>query len=71
MKATLEFDLNIPEEAQEHLRAIKSRDMAIVLFKIQHKLFEDIGENKTSIMIVDRINDFMYEHNVNLDELID
>ncbi len=31
MKATLEFNLNDPDDRREHLRCVKSTDMAIVL----------------------------------------
>ena len=69
MKAILEFDLNDHDEARAHLRAVKSTDMAIVLFEIQHNLFRGIEENNTSI--IEKINDLIHEHGINLDELID
>lgn len=36
MKATLEFDLNDPDDRMAHFRCVKSLDMAIVLFEILH-----------------------------------
>ena len=69
MKAILEFDLNDYDERMAHLRAVKSTDMAIVLFEIQHNLFRGIEENNTSI--IEKINDLIHEHGINLDELID
>jgi len=69
MKAILEFDLNDHDERMAHLRAVKSTSMAIVLFEIQHNLFRGIEENNTSI--IEKINDLIHEHGINLDELID
>ena len=69
MKAILEFNLNDHDERMAHLRAVKSTSMAIVLFEIQHNLFRGIEENNTSI--IEKINDLIHEHGINLDELID
>ena len=38
MKAKLTFDFDIPEDKTAHLRAIKSLDMASVLFDIRNTL---------------------------------
>lgn len=38
MKAKLEFDLNDADDNMAHLRAVKSLDMALVLWEIEHNL---------------------------------
>lgn len=38
MKATLEFDLNDPEDKTKHLQCVKAENMAIALFEITHNL---------------------------------
>jgi hypothetical protein len=38
MKATLEYDLNDPDERMAHLRAVKSTDMAWILSEILYNL---------------------------------
>ena len=83
MKAILEFDL--PEEREEHLCAVKSRDMAIVLFDIANNMLNNI-EGEFDSMPPDKyekiswtdaieavrtyINDLFEEENINLNELI-
>ena len=70
-KGELHFDLSEPEGRMAMQRALKSLDMACVLFEIQHNLFRGIEENNTSIMIIDKINELMDEHGINLDDLIE
>lgn len=38
MKAILEYDLNDLDDSRSHLRAVKSLDMALVIFDIETKL---------------------------------
>ena len=68
MKATLEFDLNNPEEKKEHFRCVKSLDMACALFEIQMNLRKRSGENVD--IVFDEINKIMDENNLNIEELI-
>jgi hypothetical protein len=80
MKATLEFDLNDPDDRMEHFRCVKSLDMAIVLFEILHNTKKGIcntveGKNITDPyeaveMVMDKIWDDVKEHGINMDELI-
>lgn len=42
MKAILEYDLTDPDEARAHLRAVKSTNMAIVLFEMSANVRRDI-----------------------------
>jgi len=80
MKATLEFDLNDPDDRMEHFRCVKSLDMAIVLFEILHNTKKYVGnqiENKNvtdpyeaAEMVMEKIWDDAKEHGINMDELI-
>ena len=77
MKAILEFDLENPDDKRAHLRAIKSLDMAIVLFQMTanaYRKLEDVGEsgyNQGIIETLEHLRDLMEEHGVNLDDLIE
>ena len=42
MKAVLEFNLNDPDDYAAHLRAVKSLDMAIVLWEILYNTKKNI-----------------------------
>ncbi len=81
MKAILEFDLNDHDGKREHLRAIKSLDMAIVLFEMTHNIKRkienkiDVDEIKTPQDAIDEVFKELFElldsQNINIDELID
>ena len=81
MKAILEFNLDDKEDLMAHKRAVKSLDMACVLFEIRSNLrrrLEDYIENnkpQNSHMLLEQmfeeINNEFDEHNINLDELIE
>ena len=80
MKATLEFDLNDPDDRMAHFRCVKSLDMAIVLFEILHNTKKGIcytleGKNITDPyeaveMVMDKIWEDAKAQGVNIDELI-
>jgi antitoxin component of RelBE/YafQ-DinJ toxin-antitoxin module len=79
MKATLEYDLNDNVEQMAHLRAIKSLDMACVLFEITHNMkkeCERMVENKDMSvydaidLVFNKIHETLEENNVKIDELI-
>jgi hypothetical protein len=81
MKATLEFDLNDPDDRMAHLRAIKSLDMAMVLWEIQSNLrkrvewelesFEaDSDRFDGAYAVFRRIGELMDERGINVDDLI-
>ena len=80
MKATLEFDLNDPDDRMAHLRCVKSLDMAIALFEILHNTKKGIcyrleGKNITDPyeaveMLMDKIWDDAKAQGLNIDELI-
>jgi hypothetical protein len=78
-KATLEYDLNEPDDVMAHLRAVKSLDMAIALWDIVHntkKSLEwslegkEIDKYDTLDLVFQKIHEILDEHNINTDELI-
>ncbi len=78
-KATLEYDLNEPDDVMSHLRAVKSLDMAIALWDIVHntkKSLEwslegkEIDKYETLDLVFQKIHEILDEHNINTDELI-
>jgi hypothetical protein len=78
-EAILKFDLNDPDDRIEHLRCIKSLDLALALWEITSNTKKGLGysmENKqmdqyeTLTFVFDRIHEIINEHNIDLDELI-
>lgn len=81
MKATLEFDLNNPDDRMNHLRSVKSLDMACVLFEITHNLkrklenrFEAQPQERDEFDGLDEVfkevNNLMSEHGIIMEDLI-
>jgi hypothetical protein len=81
MKAVLEFDLDNPDDRMAHMRAVKSLDMAIVLFELQTNLkrrcesIADVQEADSDIhdgvyLVFQQISDLMYENGIIIDDLI-
>lgn len=81
MKAKLQFDLNDYDQKKEHLRCVKSTDMAITLFEIinniKRNVEDDIDDEKFTDQyevlnkVFEMINSKLDDNNINLDELID
>jgi hypothetical protein len=78
-KATLEYDLNEPDDVMAHLRAVKSLDMAIALWDIVHNTKKglewslegkEIDKYDTLDLVFQKIHEILDEHNINTDELI-
>lgn len=78
-KAIIEFDLNDPDDNMAHMRAVKSLDMALVLWEMAYNtkkgMHNDIEFNKLDAYdAVDKVFqiffDQMNERGINLDELI-
>lgn len=73
MKATLEFDLNDPDDIRNHLRCIKATDMAIALWHIRmmRRELEWMEDQKelTTENVMSKIFEFLDDNNVNTDEL--
>jgi hypothetical protein len=78
-KAILEFDLNDSDDAMAHLRAIKSLDMALVLWEMAYNTkkgieneieFKELSAYDAVDRIFSKLWDEMNEHGVILDDLI-
>lgn len=80
MKAILEFDLNDPDDSMAHLRAVKSLDMALVLWELVHNSkkgmlnrveFENVTDPYEAVsMVYERLYELLEEHGVNINQLI-
>ena len=79
-KAKLIFDLTDPDDAREHLAAVKSRDMAIVLWDINYNLKKEchlqaesskgkLNNYEVIEMVFEKIRDLLDETNIVPDEL--
>lgn len=78
-KATLEFDLNEPDDVIAHLRAVKSLDMAMALWDIVHNTKKglewsmegkEIDKYDALELVYEKIYEILNDHNINTDELI-
>lgn len=78
-KATLEFDLNEPDDVLAHLRAVKSLDMALALWDIIHNTKKglewsmegkEIDKYDALELVYGKIHEILNDHNINTDELI-
>lgn len=79
-KATLEYDLNDPDDIMAHLRAVKSLDMALVLWEMSYNAKKGIqyqieGQNITDPYeavnkVFEKLWEEMNERGVNPEELI-
>ena len=78
-KATLEYDLNEPDDVLAHLRAVKSLDMAMALWEIVHNTkkglewsMEDkeIDKYDALELVYEKIHEILNDHNIITDELI-
>jgi hypothetical protein len=81
MKAKLIFDLNDPDQKMEHLRCVKSLDMALALWEIStnakkqcYRIAEGKemqGESVDYINLVfEKIYEIMEEHSIDVDDLV-
>ena len=76
MKATLKFNLDDPEDRENHLRCVKSFNMVSALWEIVHRMLkelefiEDAGQPITSDIVGKKIIDILNDESIDLDELI-
>lgn len=84
MKAELKFDLEDIEDEMALKRAIKSKDLCLVIFDIQTKLYktmeskndfapdsvESDAYNRCLDLMFEEINSILNYHDINTDELI-
>jgi hypothetical protein len=78
-EAILKYDLNDTDDAMAHMRAIKSLDMALVLWELlnnskrtlERTMHEkEMDKYEALDMVYERIYELMDEHNIKLDDLI-
>lgn len=74
MKATIEFDLNEPDDIKSHLRCVKALDMALALWHIRMmrkdlEHMEDVNELTTE-NVISKIFEILDDHTLNTDELM-
>ena len=79
MKATLKFDLTDADDRMEHLRCVKSTDMALVLWEFLYNTVKttenEIQEKKldgyeTLDYVMQKFRERLEEHNIIIDELV-
>lgn len=83
MKATLEFDMNDPEDRMEHLRCTKAYDMAQLLWQIRLNLRKRVYHeaeanefanpntdyNSGIELVLNNLNDLFEEYDINVEHL--
>lgn len=78
-KATLEFDLNDPDDVITHKRMVKSLDMSMALWDITHNTKKglewslenrDLDKYEVLELVYEKIYEILDQHNINTDELI-
>ena len=72
MRAKLIFDLDDPYDRVAHLRAVKSLDMALVLWDLTHNNKEDFSGDfeKGVAFVYDKLYKLLENYDINLEELI-
>lgn len=77
MKATLEFDLNDPDDTQAHLRCVKSLDLVLFILKIEAELRGELKHGQLTdceYKTLDKFRDTFYQEmnarGINTDELV-
>jgi len=84
MKAELKFDLENIDDEMALKRAVKSKDLCLVIFDIQSKLYkkmeskndfapdsaESDAYNRCLDLMFEEINSILNYHDINTDELI-
>ena len=77
-KATLEYDLNEPDDVIAHLRAVKSLDMAMALWEIVHNTKKglewsmegkEIDKYDALELVYEKIHEILGDHNIITDDL--
>jgi di/tripeptidase len=78
-KGILEYDLNDPDDIIAHQRAVKSLDMALVLWEmayntkkgIQNQIeFDNLDAYEAVNKIFEKLHEEMNDRGINLDDLI-
>ena len=78
-KAILKFDLNDPDDSRAHMRAVKSLDLALVLWEMVHNTkksihnqieFDKLDAYDAVDKVFEKLWQEMNDHGINLDDLI-
>jgi len=78
-EAILKYDLNDIDDSMAHMRAIKSLDMALVLWELlnnskrtlERAMHEkEMNKYEALDMVYERIYELIDEHNIKIDDLI-
>jgi hypothetical protein len=79
-KAKIEYDLNDRDDMFAHKRAVKSLDMALVLWEITHNTKKglewsmegkEMDKYDALELVYEKILEIMSEHNVDIEDLIE
>jgi ribosomal protein L14 len=74
MKATLQFNLDNPDDEMAHMRCVKAKDMALAIWDIQQLLREWMKRKDGSYIRFDEAQSaiclIIESYDINLDELI-
>jgi hypothetical protein len=79
-KAKIEYDLSDRDDMYAHKRAIKSLDMALVLWELTHNTKKglewsmegkEMDKYDALEMVFEKIYEIMSEHNVSLEDLME
>jgi hypothetical protein len=70
-KVIIEYDLDNFDDERAHLRAIKSENMACLLFEIKNNMFRRFEEGEIHLdEIFEEMDKLFNDFKINLDELI-
>ena len=78
-KAILKFDLNDSDDSRAHMRAVKSLDMALVLWEMANNTkksihnqieFDKLDAYDAVDKVFEKLFEEMNDHGINLDDLI-
>ncbi len=78
-KAILEFDLNQPEDLQEHRRVIKSTELALAIWDIVYNTKKglewslegkEVDKYETLEIVYDKIHEILNQYHIDIDDLI-
>ena len=74
MKATLQFNLDDPDDSMAHLRCVKSTEIALALWTIRNKIAYAVDTSDSGMIdgyeMLNEMADVLTEHDINFDSLI-
>ena len=76
MKATLTFDLEVPEDRDQHMRCVKALDLVFCLGSIEGKIYKRLKRDTNTpeqealiLEMMELVSDTMKEYYIDLDLL--